>query len=984
MKLKVLVLGFYDRQNLGDDSIKDALCVFFKNICRKNSAIIIDYKIVSTDDVESIPRDVDILIVGGGDLINDYFMTKIFKLVKNFHNPIYAFGIGIPYPELIDKGYLDIFDLIIHRTASQHKKLIDRYGKNNVFFAPDLTNLFLIHNDPFERMFNDFDFNFSSSVNSLAHINSKNRKDIGIFLSRAIYNPNDNISYDNILNNLASLITYISQKKKISFVGKLLKKDPDYAYNIYIIPMNTSNNSNEDDRIINRQVYNKITCMQPLSNVHLVETPIDMKYFNNLDLAICMKYHAHVFSIIKGIPFLSINCTSKVKDLIHQLNDFSKSECSCNNNIEMIVNPETLHPLNFNLTDAISAFDSIIKNYIQERNRILKFSEENKKVMSQIELIMSNSLIYKPMNIIQKIKDSSIINERYVWKICKKVFEHVCNYANMDYSLYIDSKTNELMFLNFVKTPLMADVTYSIPSEHKPHVPGQLLALEHKIENLFSGERGFIDDATNESSISEITDNEIYQDAYSKNSEKEKECKECEGDNRYFTDKEMDMIVDITIFTLFGKKNTEYNYGLRKQMFLEEYNFFESIKWLLDDYYKNNYEEAIDLFMKICESTVPIEQRILDMTYFGDNEIKGYHRSGWEYIMDHLKKYDGGDIILVDYVDKTFGWNREFNASLKKLPIKDKKWIGFIHHTDLKNYNKNNLSAIISNSNKHFIESLPTCLCLIVLSYTLKRQVEQKLFLLDGVDTKHIKVLAIYHPTELVNKSKCFSFKAFVANERKKIVQIGAWMRDTYAIYKLDLTECVLQIQKCILTGKDMDNYYLDNEKFKKLLKDLLKQDQVYEGDEENYNNHNNHGMCRDDFIDLNNCNKFIVGIVNLLLEERKSVQVIEHLNNEGYDKLLRENIVFLKLLDASAVNTLIECIARNTPIYVNKLPAIVEYLGEDYNLYYADNDDCMEKINYEDIKKAHKYLKNMDKSFLSVNNFRYTLLNEVGKLCNA
>ena len=64
-----------------------------------------------------------------------------------------------------------------------------------------------------------------------------------------------------------------------------------------------------------------------------------------------------------------------------------------------------------------------------------------------------------------------------------------------------------------------------------------------------------------------------------------------------------------------------------------------------------------------------------------------------------------------------------------------------------------------------------------------------------------------------------------------------------------------------------------------------------------------------------------------------KSVEVMEHLSDSAYDELLSENVVFLNLIDASAVNTVIECIVRNTPLIINRLPAIVEILGEDYPL---------------------------------------------------
>ena len=42
------------------------------------------------------------------------------------------------------------------------------------------------------------------------------------------------------------------------------------------------------------------------------------------------------------------------------------------------------------------------------------------------------------------------------------------------------------------------------------------------------------------------------------------------------------------------------------------------------------------------------------------------------------------------------------------------------------------------------------------------------------------------------------------------------------------------------------------------------------------------------------------------------------------YDCLLSENVVTIELFDASANNVIVECIARNTPIVVNRHPAVV------------------------------------------------------------
>jgi hypothetical protein len=124
------------------------------------------------------------------------------------------------------------------------------------------------------------------------------------------------------------------------------------------------------------------------------------------------------------------------------------------------------------------------------------------------------------------------------------------------------------------------------------------------------------------------------------------------------------------------------------------------------------------------------------------------------------------------------------------------------------------------------------------------------------------------------------------------------------------------------------------------------------------------------------------------ILRKCKSIDVMGYLDNKEYDRILTENIVFIYLVDASAVNTLLECVIRNTPIIVNKIPAVVEVLGEKYPLYITLNEcldyyDINRQVNnfLKDTKKilsAYKYLQKLDKEKLSIRQFQDKFINTV------
>jgi len=88
------------------------------------------------------------------------------------------------------------------------------------------------------------------------------------------------------------------------------------------------------------------------------------------------------------------------------------------------------------------------------------------------------------------------------------------------------------------------------------------------------------------------------------------------------------------------------------------------------------------------------------------------------------------------------------------------------------------------------------------------------------------------------------------------------------------------------------------------------------------------------------------------------SVEISPYLHNDAYDDLLSENLVFLHLYDSSANNALIECIARGTPVLVNPLPAVIEYLGAEYPLYFDTLEEAAAKAEDDQlVTDAHHYL---------------------------
>jgi hypothetical protein len=221
---------------------------------------------------------------------------------------------------------------------------------------------------------------------------------------------------------------------------------------------------------------------------------------------------------------------------------------------------------------------------------------------------------------------------------------------------------------------------------------------------------------------------------------------------------------------------------------------------------------------------------------------------------------------------------------------------------------------------------------------TLSKYLQKKIKHMLCIYRFSIPVIHLFHPTEFINDSLKFNYDEFINQPTKKIVQVGAWYRNIDAIYKLSLGKNPLKFDRFALKGPKMESYYSE------------------EGNTSN--------IISRDRKPRNISKPFLYAF-------EKPVIIINKLSNEEYDNLFKTSIIFIELIDASAANTIIESIVRNTPILINKLEAVVEYLGEAYPFYYADYNEARDKANSpEIIKKTHKYLKNMDKTFLTIEYF--------------
>jgi hypothetical protein len=281
----------------------------------------------------------------------------------------------------------------------------------------------------------------------------------------------------------------------------------------------------------------------------------------------------------------------------------------------------------------------------------------------------------------------------------------------------------------------------------------------------------------------------------------------------------------------------------------------------------------------------------------------GIHQSGWTDCIKALSRIDSV-FPIDDFVEQTF-------FARQAWFFHDRPFVGFFHYPpddDLPSFvhPEHDIRYGEMFKTAAWKRSAPHLAVAFTLSEHLAKWLSTKI---------SAPVVALKHPTNV--SVRPWDPSAFRKNPR--IVQVGAFYRDTRAIYRLDLPTQKIRL--------------LD-----------LRYDWISQWDK---------------YIADNYC-------PYILTDE---VFHIDRVSSGDYDELFASSIIQTKYLALSASNVVVECIARGTPLLVGKTPPVLEYLGADYPLYEQPGHENESQL-FERALQAHKYLLGMDKHWLSHEGF--------------
>lgn len=805
--MRITIFGYYFKKNIGDDAFEYA----FRHILRGHELTFVSMENMSKTKID----DSDAVIIGGGDLLNDYYGPHIQKKLLDYTGYKIAIGVGFSFEDCLTRKYIQSFDDVIIRSRRDLPMVSRELGTLHTHYLPDLV--------------------FSLPLTVREH--NPEGKNIGFFL----------VGGEMLRNKRLFLRT-------LNTVDWLVSE----GYTVHLISMNSNMGSKNNDIDLNKAIaeyFSHVTDQVKYYSELSYQGFLDTLY--KLDLAFCVKLHAHIFCTRYGIPFISVPYTRKVELFVSELPKETQFIVDVARNSDGNV-------IDMSIQSIKCMFKNLFANRASVSNLLLRSSDENHDIYNQ----------------------------------------------NSKISHLLDARITRTTTGLEIKVP---EVEFIYQKYNK-----KLLALgvDHTKQIL----------------------------------------------TEKMTDAQIEEFANLLCYEITGDTSNHYYYGMNDNLKIMS----EKLKGMID-YVRKDYIRKFP-----CPK--------INLNFIKQDTLQGLHRAGWSYAMAPLYAYSGSNGVIFDfYLDRTFVQASKLLESSNILPYTN-NWVGFIHHTFDTEFSRNNCTEMFQNP--MFLASLYLCKGIYVLTEYLAKQMKEAL-----VKVGHSEVLVevVRHPTLFVQEK--FDINKFVENPDRKLVNVGCWYRNPITLYRVAMN-AKPELVKCVtLRGKKMDNNFAPAS-IKVILNENQEPELIEKGNNwakyylkyinsqcDKYSKDMYARICRlltdKPEIDLRNCNK-----IDMLSNILPQLEILSTVTDNEFDKLFTENIIFLDLVDASAVNTLIEAVVRKTPLVVNKIPAVVEVLGEDYPLYYHSVEEIGDLLTLDNISNAHEYMKTLNDELYRLDYFIQSILN--------
>lgn len=268
--MKISTVGWYGKKNVGDEAFREVLGRFF-----------------SGHDVEFVTPPhrcsaSDVVVLGGGAVASPYYIDVLPDL------PRFAIGIDLAYESEADLLAAAQFRSIFVRTKSDAETLRSKVSCP-VTAIPDLA----------------FYLQPTNTDVLTRYKRHQGRKTVGVLVTDYV-NPAIDRPHDKFATRAWNFIVKLAAELDALW---------EQGYEVMLIPCSTGGYG--DDRRMNLDLA-AFMKYEPTNILNTIEPQDMIDLIADCDFTICQRFHAHVFSIIAGTPFVSIEFTRKVKLLLEE------------------------------------------------------------------------------------------------------------------------------------------------------------------------------------------------------------------------------------------------------------------------------------------------------------------------------------------------------------------------------------------------------------------------------------------------------------------------------------------------------------------------------------------------------------------------------------------------------------------------------------------------------------------------------------------
>jgi polysaccharide pyruvyl transferase WcaK-like protein len=281
----MIILGYFGHSNCGDEAFKLA----YKYLASASAKL--DFCNPNSIQIQSLSQS-DHIILGGGNVIDPYFL-------KNLPIGISLSLIGVGLNSA--KGLEELSKFTIQNCLVRNKIELEIFKEKfpQAMYIPDL--VFSIASQ----------VNLSTERNEQQVKSKSNKKKLGIVLSDrligAIINTeelslNRGLACISALRGLISIISYLSNYYSLNFIS-------------------FSSDTRHRDDLFSRLILSTVSPDPSKATFHDVSNDpnLGIETIGSMDLVISFKFHALVFCMLKGTPFVNLSDAVKCTDLLDSM-----------------------------------------------------------------------------------------------------------------------------------------------------------------------------------------------------------------------------------------------------------------------------------------------------------------------------------------------------------------------------------------------------------------------------------------------------------------------------------------------------------------------------------------------------------------------------------------------------------------------------------------------------------------------------------------